>query len=191
MSHSIEGSQFTSREWQLFLRPHNPEASMSRRGNCHDDAVAESFFHLLKRERIRRRTCLTREAARQDVFEYIEMFCNPKRKRRTTECCHAVTAKSGSRNGARQVSRKLGAPQNERRNDNGWWMRHAQTNTGGRWRFPYFPQHLTLLILPAKYSFARLCPSKSGLSGWQHRLASSGLERPPQQGARMQRVTLG
>ena len=53
---------------------------MSRRGNCHDNAVAESFFQLLKRERIRRRTYLTREAARQDVFEYIEMFYNPKRK---------------------------------------------------------------------------------------------------------------
>ena len=44
------------------------------------NAVAESFFQLLKRERIRRRTYLTREAARQDVFEYIEMFYNPKRK---------------------------------------------------------------------------------------------------------------
>lgn len=53
---------------------------MSRRGNCHDNAVAESFFQLLKRERIRRRTYLTRKAARQDVFDYIEMFFNPKRK---------------------------------------------------------------------------------------------------------------
>jgi putative transposase len=43
-------------------------------------AVAESFFQLLTRERIRRRTYLTREAARQDVFEYIEMFYKPKRK---------------------------------------------------------------------------------------------------------------
>ena len=53
---------------------------MSRRGNCHDNAVAESFFHLLKRERIRRQTYLTRDAARQDVFDYIEMFYNPTRK---------------------------------------------------------------------------------------------------------------
>ncbi len=72
---------------------------MSRRGNCHEfkdglrsrsddpgdhlksqNAVAESFFQLLKRERIRSRTYPTREAARQDVFEYIEMFYNPKRK---------------------------------------------------------------------------------------------------------------
>jgi len=78
--HSDQGSQFTSREWQTFLRQHNLEASMSRRGNCHDNAVAESFFQLLKRERIRRKTYATREDARADVFEYIEMFYNPKRK---------------------------------------------------------------------------------------------------------------
>jgi hypothetical protein len=80
MIHSDQGSQFTSRKWQLFLGQHNLEASMSRRGDRHDKAVAERFFRLLKRERIRRRTYLTREAARQDVFDYIEMFYNPKRK---------------------------------------------------------------------------------------------------------------
>ena len=80
MVHSDQGSQFTSWEWQTFLRQHNLEPSMSRRGNCHDNAVAESFFQLLKRERIRRRTYQTRDAARQDVFEYIELFYNPKRK---------------------------------------------------------------------------------------------------------------
>jgi putative transposase len=50
MIHSDQGSQFTSREWQVFLGQHNLEASMSKRGNCHDNAVAESFFQLLKRE---------------------------------------------------------------------------------------------------------------------------------------------
>lgn len=53
---------------------------MSRRGNCHDNAVAESFFQLLKRERIKRRTYADREEARQDVFNYIEMFYNPIRR---------------------------------------------------------------------------------------------------------------
>lgn len=53
---------------------------MSRRGNCHDNAVVESFFQLLKRERIRRRVYATRDEARQDVFDYIEMFYNPKRR---------------------------------------------------------------------------------------------------------------
>jgi putative transposase len=78
--HSDQGSQFTSHEWQTFLDQHNMQASMSRRGNCYDNAVAESFFHLLKREKIRRKTYATRDQARQDVFEYIEMFYNPKRK---------------------------------------------------------------------------------------------------------------
>jgi putative transposase len=80
MIHSDQGSQFTGGEWQSFLRKHNLVASMSRRGNCHDNAVAESFFQLWKRERVRRRTYLTRDAARRDVFEYIEMFYNPTRK---------------------------------------------------------------------------------------------------------------
>lgn len=78
--HTDQGSQYTSRDWAAFLRAHNLEHSMSRRGNCHDNAVAESFFNLLKRERIRRRTYKTREQARQDIFDYIEMFYNPKRK---------------------------------------------------------------------------------------------------------------
>lgn len=78
--HSDQGSQFTSIDWASFLKQHNLEHSMSRRGNCHDNAVAESFFNLLKRERIRRRTYRTRVEARQDVFDYIEMFYNPKRK---------------------------------------------------------------------------------------------------------------
>ena len=78
--HSDQGSQFTSMDWAAFTRAHNLEHSMSRRGNCHDNAVAESFFNLLKRERIRRRTYKTREEARQDVFDYIEMFYNPVRK---------------------------------------------------------------------------------------------------------------
>jgi len=78
--HSDQGSQFTSRDWASFLKHHNLEHSMSRRGNCHDNAVAESFFNLLKRERIRRRTYKTRADARQDVFDYIEMFYNPQRK---------------------------------------------------------------------------------------------------------------
>ncbi len=53
---------------------------MSRRGNCHDNAVAESFFQLLKRERIRRKIYATRRGSRADVFDYIEMFYNSQRK---------------------------------------------------------------------------------------------------------------
>jgi putative transposase len=54
--------------WQAFLRDHNLVSSMSRRGNCHDNAVAESFFQLLKRERIRRRIYATRDHSRADVW---------------------------------------------------------------------------------------------------------------------------
>lgn len=54
--HSDQGSQYTSHEWQSFLKSHGLEGSMSRRGNCHDNAVAESFFQLLKRERIKKRS---------------------------------------------------------------------------------------------------------------------------------------
>ncbi len=53
---------------------------MSRRGNCHDNAVAESYFGALKRERIKRGIYPTRHEAHSDVFNYIEMFCNPVRR---------------------------------------------------------------------------------------------------------------
>ena len=66
---SDQGAQFTSREWAACLREHQLEHSMSRRGNCHDNAVAERFFQLLKREKVRRRKYRTREEARRDVFE--------------------------------------------------------------------------------------------------------------------------
>jgi putative transposase len=78
--HSDQGSQFSSYDWQDFLKTHNLVGSMSRRGNCYDNAVAESFFQLLKRERIKRRIYNDREEARRDVFDYIEMFYNPKRR---------------------------------------------------------------------------------------------------------------
>lgn len=80
MVHSDQGVQFSSHDWQDFLRANNLIPSMSRRGNCHDNAVTETFFQLLKRERIRRRIYASRNEARSDVFDYIEMFYNPKRR---------------------------------------------------------------------------------------------------------------
>ncbi len=53
---------------------------MSRRGNCHDNAVAESFFQLLKRERKKKKIYGTREEVRSDIFDYIVMFYNSKRR---------------------------------------------------------------------------------------------------------------
>ena len=78
--HSDQGTQYTSGDWQAFLRDHRLVPSMSRRGNCLDNAVAESFFQLLKRERIKRKIYGSREEAQRDVFNYIELFYNPKRR---------------------------------------------------------------------------------------------------------------
>ncbi len=78
--HSDQGSQFSSDEWNRFLSAHNLSASMSRRGNCWDNAVAESFFSSLKKERIKRRIYSTREEARSDIFDYIEVFYNRQRR---------------------------------------------------------------------------------------------------------------
>ncbi|WP_329856299.1 IS3 family transposase [Stenotrophomonas muris] len=80
MVHSDQGCQFTSSDWQSFLKAHRMVPSMSRRGNCHDNAVAESFFSVLKKERIKRRIYPTRAMAASDVFDYIEMFYNPIRR---------------------------------------------------------------------------------------------------------------
>lgn len=78
--HSDQGSQYGSDDWQRFCRSHNLQSSMSRRGNCWDNAVAESFFSSLKKERIRKRVYKTRELARADVFDYIEVFYNRTRR---------------------------------------------------------------------------------------------------------------
>jgi putative transposase len=78
--HPDQGSQFISMDWASFLRHDNLVHSMRRRRNCHDNAVAESFFTLLNRERIRHRVYRSRDEARRDVFDYVEMFYNPKRK---------------------------------------------------------------------------------------------------------------
>jgi putative transposase len=80
MLHSDQGSQYTSRDCQKLLKTLNIEPSMSRRGNCWDNAVAESFFANLKKEKIRRKIYKTRDEARAAVFNYIEMFYNPKRR---------------------------------------------------------------------------------------------------------------
>lgn len=65
--HSDQGSQYGSDDWQRFCRANNLAPSMSRRGNCWDNAVAESFFSSLKKERIRKRIYKTRDLARADT----------------------------------------------------------------------------------------------------------------------------
>jgi transposase InsO family protein len=77
--HSDRGSQYASDEFRQVLFANGITQSMSRRGNCWDNAPAESFFSTLKVERIHRRHYLTREQARVDIFHYIEVFYNRKR----------------------------------------------------------------------------------------------------------------
>ena len=78
--HSDRGSQYTSDDFRDELEKHNIECSMSGTGNCYDNAVVESFFGLLKRERVNRKYYSTRDDAKQDIFDYIECFYNRKRR---------------------------------------------------------------------------------------------------------------
>jgi len=78
--HSDQGTQFTSYAWRGELLKNDMIMSNSRRGNCFDNAVAENFFSLIKREAIQNTVFKTREEVRCIIFEYIEMFYNPTRQ---------------------------------------------------------------------------------------------------------------
>ena len=77
--HSDRGAQYTSDDFRDVLKKHGIQCSMSGRGNCYDNAAVESFFGILKRERVNQMHYRTREEARADIFEYIECFYNRKR----------------------------------------------------------------------------------------------------------------
>jgi putative transposase len=83
LQHSDRGSQYTSEDYQQVLREHGIACSLSGRGNCWDNAVAESFFASLKRELVHRYYWRTREEAASAIHEYIEVFYN-RRRRHTT-----------------------------------------------------------------------------------------------------------
>jgi putative transposase len=78
--HSDRGSQYCSNEFQALLTTYQMLSSMSRKGNCWDNAVAESFFGTLKTERVFFSSYKTREEARRDIIDYVEMFYNSKRR---------------------------------------------------------------------------------------------------------------
>ena len=78
--HSDRGGQYTSDDFRDELAKHGIQCSMSASANCYDNAVVESFFGLLKRERVNRVRYRTRDEARADLFEYIEVFYNRKRR---------------------------------------------------------------------------------------------------------------
>jgi len=81
--HTDQGIQYTSRDYRAILNAHDMIASMSRKGNCHDNAVAESFFSHLKNELIYHEDFTDRDQARSIIFDYIEVFYNQQRLHET------------------------------------------------------------------------------------------------------------
>jgi len=80
LHHSDRGVQYACDDYQGLLQRHGFQASMSRRGNCYDNAVTESFFGTLKTELVHHEDYATWEVARQSLFEYIEVFYNRQRR---------------------------------------------------------------------------------------------------------------
>jgi putative transposase len=76
LHHSDRGVQYASCDYQELLKEHDIICSMSRKGNCWDNAPAESFFSTMKKERVHHRVYRTKEEAKQDIFQYIEVFYN-------------------------------------------------------------------------------------------------------------------
>jgi putative transposase len=83
LHHSDRGSQYSSEQFQRLMADNGVDCSMSRSGNVWDNAAMESFFSSLKTERISRKVYRTRDAARADVFDYIERFYNTVRRHST------------------------------------------------------------------------------------------------------------
>ena len=81
--HSDRGAQYMSDDYRAILKRYDIRCSMSGKGNCYDNAVVESFFASLKRERVKRRKYQTWDEARADVFDYIERYYNRKRRHST------------------------------------------------------------------------------------------------------------
>ena len=79
LHHSDQGSQYTSEQFQRLMADNGVTCSMSRSGNCWDNAAMESFFSSLKTERIARKVYRSRDEAKADVFDYIECFYDPTR----------------------------------------------------------------------------------------------------------------
>jgi transposase InsO family protein len=78
--HSDRGSQYASKDYQRLLAARGIVCSMSRKGDCYDNAVVESFFHTLKTELVHHQDYATRREAEADIFEYIEVFYNRRRR---------------------------------------------------------------------------------------------------------------
>ena len=91
--HSDQGIQYTSKSFRKILKDNGFIQSMSRKGNCYDNAITETFFHTLKTELIHRTKYRTREQARRSIFEYIEIFYNRKRLHSAMVIVHQLNMK--------------------------------------------------------------------------------------------------
>ena len=80
LPHSDQGARYTRADCQRLLESHGIICSMSRRGNCWDNAAMESFFSTLKTERLSKKHSRTRDDLHADVFDYIERFYNPRQR---------------------------------------------------------------------------------------------------------------
>lgn len=98
--HSDRGSQYASTSFQGLLKQHNYRCSMSRKGNCWDNAPSESFFHTLKTELTHHEDFKTREEAKQVIFEYIEVFYNRERLHSSNDYMSPVDYESALRTAA-------------------------------------------------------------------------------------------
>jgi transposase InsO family protein len=88
--HSDQGIQYASESFKKLLKDHGFIQSMSRKGNCYDNAITETFFHTLKTELTSRMKYRNREEARRSIFEYIEIFYNRKRLHSAIGYCSPV-----------------------------------------------------------------------------------------------------
>lgn len=99
LHHSDRGSQYASNAYQDLLRRNGIQCSMSRKGNCWDNAVVESFFHTLKTERVHHKRYSSRAEARADIFDYIERFYNRRRRHSSLNYLNPVEYEANYQNG--------------------------------------------------------------------------------------------
>ena len=107
LHHTDRGSQYAATRYQQFFTTHGMTPSMSRTGNCWDNACVESFSGTLKRKFVCHRHYAIREEAAQDIFEYIEVFCNRRRRHSTSVKTPRPSLRRG-RLWRNRVSKELG-----------------------------------------------------------------------------------
>ena len=90
LHHSDRGSQYASDDYQYLLKEHGFIISMSRKGNCWDNSVVESFFHTLKVECVYQTKYKTKQQAKEDIIDYIYNFYNCVRKHSALDYCSPI-----------------------------------------------------------------------------------------------------